>query len=797
MRQTTGIIILEGLTGLVLLIGLGLGLIAWRLVSGPTDLEFVKSDIEAALTDARGGKPVSIETVTLRWQEESNEFQIFAEDLKFYSDAAEEVASAGSAVIDIRATSLLAGEVQLKEIQISRGQLLLRRESDGVIWLAGERIEPAKPIHFHEGSSPFQYLEQSLLSVVESLAESAILADLRRIGLREFTVNLQDASLGVDWTLENASVDLTKNGDDFQITAGGDAFGSGAPQRVDFGLTFRPDGRAFSSQIQLNRAELFSLPFLADYSANISGELIADLGVSFSVRENGVEFLAVDVSNEPASVQLGDTLFDIQRNDLGLYLDMDANSLVIDGREIAIGPVNGDLEITIEDVVGLLENGLEHPLDVDVSSGRFSLDFGTLFQDVIRLRNTSLQGRLDVDQLALNFSSLITTMEGVNISSSGEVYLSLDRQQETDLPFGVRLNAETDGNIGPGTVLKYWPVTLGGEARNWLVDNLQEGSVYETSLRLDIKPESLRRGHLLDENLQIDFAFVDGVATFLEDLPAIRNGSGVGRLRGNSFSLDLASGEFSEWQLEDGSVSIPKFMPKGEDLFVEAKGAGDVTTMLKTISESRLQLEAQYGLPVNDIMGQGQMSFRMARPTLSDVSYEDTRFEFTGTVREGKFVNLFNEMTLTSDNLDVEVNNDSIRVVGYGQLDEAPVEFDWQDRFTSEAEDRQTLTGSGFVSPDVLNRLGVAVRTYMTGDVLAGINATGPSAGEFDVVNLDLDLENARLEIPELSWEKPSGLPASATLSYRYATGANISRVSFQSNGYRAPGPSGRRQVFS
>tara|TARA_Y100000052_G_scaffold27597_1_gene37234 strand:+ start:25484 stop:28849 length:3366 start_codon:yes stop_codon:yes gene_type:complete len=782
VRQTTGIIILEGLTGLVLLIGLGLGLIAWRLVSGPTDLAFVKSDIEAALTDARGGKPVSIETVSLRWQEENNEFQIFAEGLRFFSDTSEEVASAGNAVIDIRATSLLAGEVQLKELQIAEGVLLLRREKDGVIWLAGEKIEPVRPIHFHEGSSPFQYLEQSLLSVVESLAESAILADLRRVQLNEFTVNLQDVPFDIDWTLEDAEIDILKEGDAFQILAQGDAFGGGAPEHVDFNLTFQPDGRAFSSQLQMQRAELFSLPFLDGYSDRFSGNLLADIGISFSVRENGIESFAIDVANEPAAIQLGEHLIDVQRNDLGLVLDMDENSLLIDGREISFGPANGDVIISVSDLVGLLENGIEQPIDLTLSSDNFNLNFQPMFQDVIRLSDSDLTGRVDLEDLTLDYTSFTTTMEGVQISSEGAAYLALEKAQPADLPFGIRLTAETDGNITAETVLKYWPVDLGGGARDWVRENLRGGNVFESQLKLDMPPDSLRKGYLSDEALQIDFSFTDGAASFLEDLPPISNGSGSGQLKGNSFSLDLASAEFSEWQLTGGNVSIPYFMPKGEELFIEAFGEGDVTTMLRTISESRLQLEAQYGLPVGDISGQGRMRFRMSRPTLSNVPYEDTRFQFSGSVQNGQFVNLMNEMTLKAENLDVEVNNQRIRVVGYGQLDEAPVEFDWQDRFMSEAPDRQVLTGSGFVSPDVLNRLGVAVRTYMTGDVLAELRATGPYAGEFDIVDVDLDLESARLEIPEFNWSKPSGLPADASVSYRYTTNENISQVSFKSD---------------
>ena len=780
MRQTTGIIILEGLTGLVLLVGLGLGLIAWRLMSGPTDLAFVKSEIEAAMTEARDGKPVEIDKVSLRWQEGVNEFQVFAEGLEFYSAENEQVASAQSAIIDVHAVSLMRGKIRLKEMQVTGSELTIRREQDGTIIVAGEEIPPVRPVQFHEATSPVQYVEQSILNVVETIAQSSALDDLRRIRLDDFRINLQDVPLQIDWTLETAELDLIRAGSEVEIEFKGLAAGSGAPDRVAMELSFSPDGREFSSFARLEGARVFELPFLKPYAEMITGEMTADLEVSFGVRPQGIDALALDLTTDGGRVVIaGETELELGRNDFALIFDLDANDLMIDGREINAGPVTGTGTLNIFDFVDLIETGFANPTELMLDASELGLDLRPSFESAFELTNVNLDGEWNFQSSELSFTEFAFNMENARVSSAGRIYLAEEMVHEEDLPFGVELNANVSGALSVSTVLEYWPVNLGAGAREWLIENLHQGSVYEADLKLDIEPQSLRQGYLSNENLQVDFLFRDGQFSFLSDMPPIVEGEGSARLNGNSFSLDLERAMFSGWTLTRGVVNIPYFMPKGEDLYIEADGYGDISQVLRTISDSRLQLENDYGLPISDISGSGRASFTMRRPALSDVSYDDTRFRVAGEVTEGKFVNLINDMTLVTNAADISVSNDVIRISGYGELDEAPVEFEWSDRFREDGPERSRLKASGYVGPDLLNRFGIAVRTYMTGDALAEITASGPSAVDFQIVSVDLDLEETRLDIPELNWTKRRGDASSAQVSFRQDTGTNLTRVAF------------------
>ena len=67
MKVSAKILVLEILAAITFLILAGAGFLAWRLSQGPIDLEFIRPQVEQSLAQARGGKPVKIETLALEW----------------------------------------------------------------------------------------------------------------------------------------------------------------------------------------------------------------------------------------------------------------------------------------------------------------------------------------------------------------------------------------------------------------------------------------------------------------------------------------------------------------------------------------------------------------------------------------------------------------------------------------------------------------------------------------------------------------------------------------------------------
>src|SRR5690606_38960760 len=77
IRRST-LIALEILLGLVAALVIGIGVAWWRLSQGPIELNAIREHVEAELSAARAGRPVSIQGVELAWSREGDALELRA-----------------------------------------------------------------------------------------------------------------------------------------------------------------------------------------------------------------------------------------------------------------------------------------------------------------------------------------------------------------------------------------------------------------------------------------------------------------------------------------------------------------------------------------------------------------------------------------------------------------------------------------------------------------------------------------------------------------------------------------------
>ncbi len=788
MRQTTGIILLEFLTGAVLFVGMVAALIAWRLMSGPTDIGFLKADVEKAMSSARDGRAVTIGELTLQWLQDDTEFKIIADDLKFLGENGEEVGGAKQAQLDLNAVALLGGKIELSKMTLETGSLSIQRNHAGEIRVADHVIPPMDPSLLPPDPTPLQVANFSLGNILKNVTTSQAVQQLDMISLRDFSVSFVDEPLAIDWKFDAAALDVVRDGQSLTVSATGLPVGAGAPETAEFKSDIALDTGKMSVVISLLKLSLPDFPALEKLPQKIEGRLSSDLLLQLAYDGKSIEQLSASFATSGGELKVDDRTFTLGENDISFLYDVPGNAFEVDGRAVALSVFDGVILLKLPDAENWFRNPVTSAHKVEITSPAFNLDLRPMFERSWQLKNAFVEGELDLATSRLTYSSAKVSVDKASAISSGELYLA-NTGNPKDLPFGIKLTAKTQGNVTPAQVLRFWPIKLGHSARKWVVENVRLGDLHDASFQMDFKPDSLRDEQLENEDLQLDFSFSNAEVTFLSDLPAIKKGVGRARLEGNRFSLDVSEGEFSKWKLDSGSVQIPQFKPDGELLTVKAHGTGNVRDIVKTISSSRLQLEKEYGLNVEDISGVGEASFFLTRPLKNDVADEETLFRAEGKVREGGFKGVFTDLDLTRANAVVKVDNDHIRINGYGELLNTPVQFDWEDRFDIEGDTRTKITASGNVTPDVLNRYGLATRAYLTGDVFAKLTARGSSVSDLSDITADFDLTPNRLDFAELDWVKPAGEAANATLHVvAKGEGKQTSTLSMAADGFEFKG---------
>ncbi|MEO1785963.1 MAG: hypothetical protein AAFR41_02955, partial [Pseudomonadota bacterium] len=110
VRQTARVLFFEIIGGILFLAVVAAALFAWRLSQGPVELTAFKADIEAALTDARDGRPVTLGSAALEWSPEARQIIVTAGQVVLYDRNGGRAGRARRATLVLDASSLLFGQ---------------------------------------------------------------------------------------------------------------------------------------------------------------------------------------------------------------------------------------------------------------------------------------------------------------------------------------------------------------------------------------------------------------------------------------------------------------------------------------------------------------------------------------------------------------------------------------------------------------------------------------------------------------------------------------------------------------
>lgn len=790
-RQTAAVILLEILGGFLLLVLLGLGLLAWRLTEGPLELTALKDDIERALASARDGRAVRLEQVQLEWVPELRRVEVTASGVRWFDRAGAIAAEARSARVDLDASSLFLGRVEVVGIDLMSGHLDIAQLTPDTWSIGGDPLPPIPagtlPQTPAEWIDAADRVSRALLGRGEDVIANV---GLERVTFTDFEIAVQLLTGERLAVLGAATGGVAREEGDLALRVSGDGLG---PVDGRVALTLATRGGFTEASLAAGLEETSLAPTLSALSLPVAwagpgGEaaLSVQLGAS---RDQGLTALSVTASVDTGALGIG--ALDLSLRQAGLEAGYDPEQDRLDLTLVAgrAGPASGRLQAVVRDVVR--ESG---PRPFSVTAPSLRLDLRPLFPEAWSLSALSVDGRLDWAGRAVELTRLETGVFGARLRGEGTLALA-EGAAPGALPFTADLAASVTGPMSPAEVLQFWPVRLGAGARRFVEQRIEQATLTEATAIIALRPDSLAAGHLPDEALDVRFSARDVAVRFLSDVPPVTDGVGTGRLRGNSFRVDVARGRLADWSVSEGVVDFPRLNPKGEDFRVFARGSGPARSLLEVVSNSRLQLEASTGFDPDRVTGQGEMQFEMFRPALDRVAFEDVRFSAEGTVEAGGITDLFLGEDLTESRARVRLEPTALTIEGTGTLGPASVRYLWRDGF-DDGDRPSRIRAETTLTPDVLNRFGLLGRAYLSGEVPVSVEALANGA---DVVKADIgiDLTPARLDIAEIGWLKPAGEAARADVSYRTDTAARRAAIDLDAgtlalSGTAALGPGNR-----
>ena len=746
-----------GALGICLVLGALAGALIWQATRGSVSLEPLRSRIEIAIAE-----------------------RLPAEATVAIGSAAFAYRRGEGVVVRARGVELNfpgTASISVEELRIATTVSAIARRRVDLSRVAASGVDiglSVVPAASWNGS-----IAARLRQATEALAAQAAGADgtLRRAGLdevvvRDAAVSVADAAGGGSPALQIAEASwrpvddrsselllrvVEESGREWKVTAGrsadadGNAFGVGvaglpvaalAPEITDSdgGPTFRS---ALAVRARIVTGQDGALTTLA-------GSLSAGQGM---------------LSLTPAD------RIDIAGASLDFALDATGDNLVVTDGEFRTnrGSVAFEGAVDLSEADGAMLVG-------DVRGGKLP----AAADDAVELTGGEFLARLDLSDRGIRIERLhLTTADG-SVSAIGQASLG---GSTPGLSLALSLS-----EMPVRVARAFWPPFVASKTRRWFDENVKSGTFGPATLRIALPPEFIgrrRQGRVLpDYALLGSIPFKDAAFSPLSTLPVVRGAAGEIAFADATATLRADSGVMfipQKGALRAGgtALTVPELGRPQLRGNLHLALSGPAAALAALSDMPPLSVAAKRGVRADDLSGDAELALEATTPLFpSPLDAVKPRFrlalvDFTST-------SPIAGRQIGDADLVLEGGPERFTVTGAGRLDGIEASVDLV--LGSEAEDWTDVQLS--LDDEARERLGLSLGGLVTGPIGASIYAA-ETGGQ----TIALDLEQARIKLPFLGWEKGPGVAANASfLMEKSEEGTRISELSLSGAGFAATG---------
>lgn len=670
-------------------------------------------------------------------------------------------------------SELLLGRVKLETVELQGAILELNRNAQGQIELA-----------FGAQMGGTQVKAGSMAEVMTQIndwLEAPWMAELEEASAQALTIRLSDARTGEVTLVEQGELKLTNSE---RVIALNIAFDldqpSGTPARLFFAADKAKGGEGARLVGKFNglrardlAAQIGALNFLNVLDAPASGALTAEIDGAGQVVG-----LAGTLDLAKGALRPTEQARPVPFNSSKSYIRYEASTgrLIFDQIEL--------------DSPQLRLSATGHADLRDFSAGIPQTLLGQLRFTNVRLAPegmfeapvTFVEGALDLRyrpvELSLDVGQLVLRNEGAELVAKGSVNV---------LPEGwaVSMDAGIE-EIDHGSLMALWPENAVEKTRQWLIENIQAGSVTHAHAALRVAPEK-------PIEAAVSFDFSEARVRFLKTLPPIENARGYASISGKSFNLGLNAGAVtapSGGALEaEGSVmQIPDMTAKPAVAVFDLALIGPLSAALNLLDEEPFEFLSKSGLTPDVATGTAEITTRLTVPLEPKVEVQDVGYVVSANVRAVRSDSLVKGRSLQSELMVVSAGDGALSIEGTGTIDDVPIDVVWSRKIGAGTGTNSRVDGTIELSPRMLGAFNVGLpKGSVSGSGTADmeillVRGAAPQA------KLTSDLRGVGLAIPALGWTKPAATKGTLALDLTMGDTPKVDDVRVNVSGLDARG---------
>jgi len=418
--------------------------------------------------------------------------------------------------------------------------------------------------------------------------------------------------------------------------------------------------------------------------------------------------------------------------------------------------------------LGNLSDGDENSSPIfDLAFQNLQIDMTPLFESEIEVKALNLVGQADVDSRSLDITRGQLEIFGSTHDFDGKLIIENDNRLNT-----VIFNSEMSGIMRPEEFLSLWPSEAFGGARRWIDRSVISGDITQLDAEIALDPAFFNDRSLTADRLKLYFGGRNTAVRYMETLPPAVEVSGWGEIIGNRLDLSLDSGRVDAITLLGGTVEIPRLLPKGGDIVIEANGRGQASELMRLADFPPFEIASRYNVDPNAISGVGDVSIGVTRPLLEFFPRERIEYQIKGNFTEATAPFEIANYKITNGTISLDANKERVLMTGPVKVGPWPADIRWLETFGEDAPPAQYGV-SGRIDADILDELGLGSRTWFDGSADLKLEAQGRGK-DIAGAKIDLDLTNSELSVERI-WMKAAG--EGARLTGQLSRGLNSSYI--------------------
>ncbi|MGX1306539.1 hypothetical protein AB7M35_001259 [Amorphus suaedae] len=728
---------MAGLAGVVLLVLLTALVI--RILSAPLNIPVADRTVRTILTSLAGKNGrVEVGGVSIAWAKNRG-FEILVREVVLRGPAG--TLSAPSTVFDVSTKSLFSGEIRIHSIAIEKPKLSVNYPTAGPDEPGSAAAERGPPL-------PVAFLPE----LEQRLARLSTIA--RTYGLNTFRIDDGEIRVPVPdarlpdriFTEINATLRPEADGD-VAIDVRGRAESGGWHYTMN--RSSHPDGsRLVAGGTGLGLTDLLNLPIIKS-GFGLSPELAA--------------WFSTDGKLEKARFQIGvdEGVFQIARDPprtvdrllIAATWDAAADLVTLDPIEIVAGSTL------------LTGKGIFTPPNDGSDTWQYQLT-----ADNARLAPDDIDGPpLDIPVLSVSGTlipsrSYLTFDKFVARSTSGAM---MGAGSFDFGPSGPNLAAALSlSPMSAATLLRMWPVTLGYEARKWIVENVRSGQIETAEMEFSLLPLDMdgdpQSNSTMDRTIDIAITYRDASLVLPGELPAMTRAAGTAvvanqhvTLHANTAALEPPEG--GPISIQEFYADIPSVIAQPPIGTIRTQLEGSAAAVASLTSLDPIDALKLLGVAPGDLTGTISAGVDAVGPLGDTIQPDALKWALEAQLTDVASSVPIQGKTVKGATLSVVADQTQATLKGKATVDGVNATIDYTAVFSG-ADQGQ----AGDVS-FVLTEAERKKRGWDLGSLLGGpieISVVDSTDGKRRVV---ADLKDARLTVPGFGWTKGAGVPAKAS----------------------------------